>query len=130
MPSNLPRNTGGRGGLEPQIKPNQFPANLDLIRKDTEPEHVIFENSGAATSRPYSVAPCEYWTIYVYGTTPDVDIQATMNPRDGLWVTLNNDGLGNAGFYEGSGGQHPWIRAVINSGSNVTVHLFRKYATY
>lgn len=132
MPSNLPRNTGNpqRGGLEPTIKPNQFPSDIDTIRKVVQPETIVFEGSGAATSRPFCIAPCEYWSIYVFGSTPDVDIQVCMNPQYGKWATLNASAIGNGGVYEGTGGQHPWIRIVINSGSNVDVHLFRKYATY
>jgi len=130
MPSNLPRNTGGRGGREPGIMPLEFPADFDTLRKRTQPETIVFTNSGGATSDPYSVAPCEYFSIYVWGTTPDVDVEACMNPTYGNWVLLNASALGDGGFYAGQGGQHPWIRVVINSGTNVTVHLFRKYATY
>lgn len=132
MPSNLPRNTGNpqRGGLEPTIKPGNFPDNLNTIRRLTQPETVVFKSSGAATSRPYTVAPCEYWTVYVFGTTPNVDIEACMNPEYDQWVTLNSTSIGDKGFYESRGGQHPWIRIKINSGSNVDVHLYMKYATY
>jgi len=130
MPSNLPRNKGTYRGLEPTARPDLFPSDIDTLRKKVEPETIVFDGSGADTSRPYSIAPCEYWSIYIFGTTPDVDVQVCMNPKFGQWVTLNASALGNTDYYEGSGGQHPWLRIVINSGNNVDVHLFRKYATY
>jgi len=132
MPSNLPRTNHG-GGRTPDNRWSEFPADTDLLRKQTNPETVVFENStDTGGSRPYPVAACEYWSIYVFGDgSTDVDVQVCMNPKYETWVTLNSSALGNASVYEGSGGQHPWVRVLINNaGAGTSVHLFRKYSTY
>lgn len=128
MPNNLPRTNHG-GGADRRARSNKV-ADIDLIRAITEPNVVVFNGSGTATSDPYRTASCEAFTVYVFGTTPDVDVEACMDPQYGNWSLLNASAIGDKSFYAGDGRNHPWIRIVINSGTGVTVHLWRNYPTY
>ena len=126
---------GPRGDYNPVTAPGSFPASWDQNVKKTYAMKMLHNSSQTATTtdvytEDIEVGQCEGFTFYVSGTG-DWNIQYSPHPNnnESFWVDASVTDQSDEGFLSVTS-RHPWTRAVIRSGSNLIVWIYRKYATY